>query len=94
MPHASKKSAKKPPTSLQIFRQKQKILDLKEKLSAESWRLTMMLHDIPPNTRLHEKIVHNGDVYQVEALNSSHSTPSCEIARIGSLEELKGLVCV
>lgn len=93
MPTTKKPPTKKPPTCLQIFHQKQRILDLKEKLHTEEWRLTMMLHDIPQNTRLREKIIISNDVFQVEAFNPSHTSPSCEIARIGSLEELKGLVC-
>lgn len=92
----SKKSAAKqpkPPSAQQIFQQKQKILDQKEKLVMEEWRLAMMLNQLPPNTRVREKFIIKGDVYQLEAFNSSCAPATCEIARIGTVSEFQGLVC-
>lgn len=82
----------KPPTAFAIYQQKQRIKDLEDKLFQQKRKLSCLLTRIQSDSRMSEKIVVNDTVFLVTATNPRYGAASCEIARIGTVAELKGLI--
>ena len=82
----------KPSTALAIYQQKQRIKDLKNQLLRQEWALNTLLSAIQPDSRMAEKIVVGDTVFLVTATNPRYGASSCEVARIGTVSELKDLI--